>query len=131
MKSIYILFSFITQSVRGNRIANDNDEEFNIHFQYADNTVRDIFQQCSFIIHRKSEQCEIIRIFCNTFIPITPRPLLERKGLIVCGDEVRIEEEEDAEATGEAEGSQVEELPQETIDELQETSTQRTSSEAI
>ncbi|XP_073817228.1 uncharacterized protein [Musca autumnalis] len=87
-------------SVYGLRLLHgDNEEEINIHFKYIDNTVYDIIQHCVFAIYHRPNECELIRTICNTFLPITPRPLLERTDLRVCdgGNDVQLVEKEDIE----------------------------------
>lgn len=77
------------------------EAEVNIHFKYVDNTPYDIIQHCVFVIRRNvmtgtgdmeqdEESCDWIETVCNTFLPITPRPLLERDNLRVCGDRVAV-----------------------------------------
>ncbi|XP_061395218.1 uncharacterized protein LOC133330827 [Musca vetustissima] len=87
-------------SIYGLRLTHgDDEEEINIHFKYIDNTVYDIIQHCVFAIYHRSNECELIRTICNTFLPITPRPLLERTDLRVCddGNDVQLVEKEDVE----------------------------------
>uniref|UniRef100_T1P8V0 Uncharacterized protein n=1 Tax=Musca domestica TaxID=7370 RepID=T1P8V0_MUSDO len=74
-------------SVYGLRLTHgDDEEEINIHFKYLDNTMYDIIQHCVFAVYHRPNECELIRTICNTFLPITPRPLLERTDLRVCDD---------------------------------------------
>ena len=82
----------------------DVEEELNIHFKYIDNTQYDIIQNCVFVLQHRQNECELIKTICNTFLPITPRPLMERKDLRICTDDgsgvqvVEKEETEDNEA---------------------------------
>uniref|UniRef100_A0A1A9WNF4 Uncharacterized protein n=1 Tax=Glossina brevipalpis TaxID=37001 RepID=A0A1A9WNF4_9MUSC len=77
-------------SIYGMRLTyddNNDEEELNIHFKYIDNTEQDIIQNCVFVIyHRSKNECDLIQTICNTFLPITPRPLLKRNDLRVCND---------------------------------------------
>lgn len=59
----------------------------------------DIIQHCVFAVYHRPNECELIRTICNTFLPITPRPLLERTDLRVCddGNDVQLVEAEDIE----------------------------------
>uniref|UniRef100_A0A1I8PJ23 Uncharacterized protein n=1 Tax=Stomoxys calcitrans TaxID=35570 RepID=A0A1I8PJ23_STOCA len=87
-------------SIYGLRVSRgDAEEEINIHFKYIDNTQHDIIQNCVFALYRRESECELIRTICNTFLPITPRPLLERSDLRICNDgsDVQLIEKEDIE----------------------------------
>ncbi|XP_075144538.1 uncharacterized protein LOC142219433 [Haematobia irritans] len=87
-------------SIYGLRLSHDDsEEEINIHFKYMDNTQHDIIQNCMFALYRRQNECELIRTICNTFLPITPRPLLARNDLRVCddGNDVQLIEKEDIE----------------------------------
>lgn len=72
---------------------------------YIDNTQQDIIQNCVFVLYHRQNECELIKTICNTFLPITPRPLLQRSDLRVCddGNDVQLVEkevfEEDTEET--------------------------------
>ncbi|XP_067631418.1 uncharacterized protein [Eurosta solidaginis] len=74
-------------AVRGKRISTGGTEEFHIVFHYVDNTPSDVIQNCVFVIVHTSNACEQISTVCNTFLPVTPRPLLKRKDLTVCEDD--------------------------------------------
>lgn len=74
------------------------EREVNLHFKYVDNTLYDIIQHCVFVIRHDvsmvlggegedEENCDWIETICNTFLPITPRPLLQRDNLKVCRGE--------------------------------------------
>lgn len=67
-------------------------------FQLMDNTPHDVIQSCVFVVTKAPGECESIVTVCNTFLGRTPRPLLERKPLMVCEDGVR-EAEPEAEDT--------------------------------
>lgn len=65
-----------------------------------------------FVVTKAPGVCESIVTVCNTFLGRTPRPLLERKPLMVCEDGVReaemeaepeVEDTEDTQATAGAE----------------------------
>lgn len=75
----------------------DTEEELNIHFKYIDNTQHDIIQNCVFVLYHRQNECELIKTVCNTFLPFTPRPLLQRKDLRICddGNDVQLVEKED------------------------------------
>lgn len=101
-------------SIYGLRVSyGDVEEELNIHFKYIDNTQYDIIQNCVFVLQHRQNECELIKTICNTFLPITPRPLLQRKDLRICADDgsavqvVDREETEDNEATGAADATAV------------------------
>lgn len=86
-----------SRSIYGLRLAHGNtEEELNIHFKYMDNTQQDIIQNCVFALYHRQKECEVIRTICNTFLPITPRPLLQRNDLRVCddGNDVQLIEKE-------------------------------------
>lgn len=68
------------------RLTYVDEEELNIHFKYVDNTQQDVIQNCVFVIYHRGNECELIQTICNTFLPITPRPLLKRNDLRVCSD---------------------------------------------
>ncbi|XP_065357977.1 uncharacterized protein LOC135952104 [Calliphora vicina] len=85
-------------SIYGLRLSyGDAEEELNIHFKYIDNTQHDIIQNCVFALYHRQNECELIKTICNTFLPITPRPLLQRKDLRICddGSDVQLLEKED------------------------------------
>ncbi|XP_037816879.1 uncharacterized protein LOC119607149 [Lucilia sericata] len=85
-------------SIYGLRLSyGDTEEELNIHFKYIDNTQQDIIQNCVFALYHRQNECELIKTICNTFLPITPRPLLQRKDLRICddGSDVQLVEKED------------------------------------
>ncbi|KNC29756.1 hypothetical protein FF38_05206, partial [Lucilia cuprina] len=85
-------------SIYGLRLSyGDTEEELNIHFKYIDNTQHDIIQNCVFALYHRQNECELIKTICNTFLPITPRPLLQRKDLRICNDgsDVQLVEKED------------------------------------
>lgn len=72
-------------------------------FQLMDNTPHDVIQSCVFVVTKVPGECESIVTVCNTFLGRTPRPLLDRKPLMVCEDgvreaEVELELEPDADA---------------------------------
>ncbi|XP_037943018.1 uncharacterized protein LOC119675871 [Teleopsis dalmanni] len=76
-------------NVHGNRILYENAEEVNIAFQYIDNTPKDIIQYCVFVLISRVGECDAIRTYCNTYLPITPRPLLDRDTIVICDGQVR------------------------------------------
>ena len=51
-----------------------------------DNTPGDVIQNCVFIVVHSPNACETISTVCNTFLPVTPRPLLRLEDLTVCED---------------------------------------------
>ncbi|XP_019845622.2 uncharacterized protein LOC105225806 [Bactrocera dorsalis] len=73
-------------AVRGKRISSGGTEEFHIVFHYVDNTPGDVIQNCVFIVVHNPNACETISTVCNTFLPVTPRPLLKLEDLTVCED---------------------------------------------
>lgn len=96
----FIIFynSYRYSSIYGLRLSyGDAEEELNIHFKYIDNTQHDIIQNCVFALYHRQNECELIKTICNTFLPITPRPLLQRKDLRICddGSDVQLVEKED------------------------------------
>lgn len=99
----FCLFVVIDNSIYGLRVLygeSMTEREVNIHFKYIDNTLYDIIQHCVFVIkhdihntnenEKDEENCDSIETICNTFLPITPRPLLKRDNLIVCQGEAFI-----------------------------------------
>ncbi|CAD6993235.1 uncharacterized protein LOC101452978 [Ceratitis capitata] len=73
-------------AVRGKRISSGGTEEFHIAFHYVDNTPGDVIQNCAFVVVHAPNSCETISTVCNTFLPVTPRPLLKLEDLTVCDD---------------------------------------------
>ncbi|KAL9891677.1 uncharacterized protein ACN2A1_007625 isoform 2-T2 [Glossina fuscipes fuscipes] len=111
-------------SIYGMRLTYDDEEELNIHFKYVDNTQQDVIQNCVFVIYHRSNECELIQTICNTFLPITPRPLLKLNDLRVCNDnDVQLVEmkefvkELQTEATPSTTSTSVTEVEQEHVDE--------------
>lgn len=72
--------------VRGKRISSGGTEEFHVVFHYVDNTPGDVIQNCVFIVVHSPNACETISTVCNTFLRVTPRPLLKLEDLTVCED---------------------------------------------
>ncbi|XP_051862554.1 uncharacterized protein LOC117576150 [Drosophila albomicans] len=88
--------------LHGKLVTHGDIEEQHIVFQLMDNTPHDVIQSCVFVVTKKPGECESIVTVCNTFLGRTPRPLLERKPLMVCEDGVReaeVEVEPEAEDT--------------------------------
>ncbi|KAL7728658.1 hypothetical protein ACLKA6_004042 [Drosophila palustris] len=75
--------------LHGKLVTHGNIEEQHIVFQLMDNTPHDVIQSCVFVVTKTPGECESIVTVCNTFLGRTPRPLLERKPLMVCEDGVR------------------------------------------
>ncbi|ALC45433.1 CG14854, partial [Drosophila busckii] len=75
--------------LHGKLVTHGDIEEQHIVFQLMDNTPHDVLQSCVFVVRTAPEECESIVTVCNTFLARTPRPLLERKPLMVCEDGVR------------------------------------------
>lgn len=102
-------------------------------FQLMDNTPHDVIQSCVFVVTKApGEECESIVTVCNTFLGRTPRPLLERKPLMVCENGVReaemeaepeAEDTEDTQATAGAEvGNEQKEATSASVPDVEATS---------
>lgn len=91
-------FNGVDRSLHGKLVTHGDIEEQHIVFQLMDNTPHDVIQSCVFVVTKAPGECESIVTVCNTFLGRTPRPLLERKPLMVCEDGVR-EAEPEAEDT--------------------------------
>ncbi|KAH8417973.1 hypothetical protein KR222_009688, partial [Zaprionus bogoriensis] len=94
--------------LRGKLVTHGDIEEQHIVFQLMDNTPHDVIQNCVFVVTKAPGECESIVTACNTFLGRTPRPLLERRPLMVCEDGVReaeMEAEPEAEDTEDTEAA--------------------------